>query len=153
MVKIENLLSKQIQVIDRIKEDENSLLTSVDIKYQDIEYCMHSRNKTVYYNRHEQIDFQLAISELKSLEWTLSQNGISFHNNKTDQSIFCHRLTEDKWLVLTPIKTDGVWTGYEWVSYPETNSLIKVLKLYFEENLWFYSLNWKEVKWTNDFEC
>ena len=34
-------------------------------------------------------------------------------NNKTDQSIFSHRLAEDNWLVLTPIKVDELWTGRE----------------------------------------
>ena len=114
---------------------------------------MHNRNKTVYYDAHKQVDLQLAIAELQSLDWTLPKNGISFINNKTDQGIFSHRLSKDKWLVTTPIKANGIWTGYEWVSYPNTESLINLLKLYFEETSWFQSLTWKEVKWTSDFGC
>ena len=146
------LLAETVQKVIENELVENQQ-TSTDIKYQDIEYYMHNRNKMVYYDEHKQVDLQLALAELKSLDWTVSQNGISFHNNKTDQSIFSHRLTEDKWLVLTPIKIDGVWTGKEWVSYPDTDVLINVLKLYFEEIPWFHSLTWREVKWSSDFGC
>ena len=154
--KMKNSTQKLVpqEFVDKNKANDDIFsiqTTRTDIKYQDIEYCLHNRNKSVYYNEHKQIDFQLAVAELESLDWALSQNGISFHNNKTDQSIFSHRLAEDKWLVLTPIKTDGVWTGYEWVSYPDTASLINVLKLYFDEIPWFNTLTWKEVKWTSDF--
>jgi len=152
---MKNLFSNQTLQVDATNKtvDAISLLTKTDIKYQDIEYCMHNRNKTIYYDAHKQVDIQLAVAELTSLDWTLPKNGISFHNNKTDQSIFSHRLAEDKWLVLTPIKVDGVWTRKEWVSYPDTASLINALNLYFEEIPWFHTLTWKEVKWTSDFGC
>ena len=151
---VANHTTQEFVNCNKIDDDTISLLgTRSDIKYQDIEYCMHNRKKIVYYNEHKKIDFHLAVDELKSLGCTLWQNGISIYNNKTDQSIFCHRLVEDKWLVFTPIKTDGIWSGYEWVSYPDTASLINVLKLYFEETPWFNTLTWKQVKWTSDFDC
>lgn len=152
MLKLD-LDSNQRLLVDTNKTDESSLLTDTDIKYQDIEYSMHNRYNCVYYNEHKQVDLQLALAELTSLDWTVSQNGISFINNKNGQSIFCHRLTEDKWLALTPIKVNGVWNQYEWASNPDTESLIAVIKLYFEEIPWFESLTWKEVKWSSDFGC
>jgi len=153
LLKLNPYSNQRLQVVETNKTDSISLLTNTDIKYQDIEYCMHNRNNCVYYNEHKQVDLQLALSELTSLDWTVSQNGISFINNKNDQCIFCHRLTENKWSVLTPIKVDGVWTGKEWASYPETESLIGVIKLFFEETPWFSTLRWREVKMTSDFGC
>ena len=135
--------------------DYNSSLihqsTNTDDKYQDIEYCMLNRHKKVFYDAHAKTDFRKAIIELKGLDWTYAKNGISFINNKTDECFFCHRLGNEKWLVTTPIKSDGGWTGYEWVSYPNIDSIIYTLKLYFEENPWFHTLSWQRVKWTSDF--
>ena len=98
--------NQRLEVADTNKTDENLLLTATDTKYQDIEYSMHNRNKCVYYSEHKQVDLQLAISETKSLDWSVLKNGISFHNNKTDQSIFCHRLAEDKCALNDPEKKD-----------------------------------------------
>ncbi len=112
-----------------------------DFKYQDIEYCMLNRNKKVFYDAHAKIDFQNAIKELKGLDWTYAKNGISFINTKTDEGFFCHRLGKVKWIVTTPIKNNGDWTGYQWVSYPNIDSIIRTLELYFEGRPWFNTLS------------
>ena len=158
MIASEGLKSVSInnqQLIDNKTRDLDSSLqiqlTRTEVKYQDIEYCMLNRHKKVFYDAHEKIDFNRAVNELKSLDWTYAKNGISFINNKTDDSIFCHRLGKEKWLVTTPIKSKGVWTGYQWISYPDIDSIINTLKLYFEEIPWFHILSWKKVKWMSDF--
>ena len=141
-----NLQLKQVLEPTVIQQSQDT-----DIKHQDIEYCMCNRNKIVYYEDHVQVDLQLAITEFKNLDWTYLKNGISFHNNKTDQSLFCHRIKEDSWLAQTPIRIEGIWTGYQWVSYPDTIMIINVIRLYFEEMPWFHTLSWGKVRWTNDF--
>jgi hypothetical protein len=124
-----------------------------ETKYQDIEYCMLNRHKKVFYDAHTKIDFQTAKNELKGLDWTYTKNGISFYNNKKDESLFCHRLQKEKWLVATPIKVGVCWTGYEWVASPGIDSIIYTLRLFFEETPWFHTLSWQRTKWSSDYGC
>jgi hypothetical protein len=128
-------------------DDSISVLTDDDIKYQDFEYTLINRDRVVFLEDHKKIDFTLALKELNDLDWTLFKNGISIYNNKLNENIFCHRVNENAWWVLTPIKLDGVWTGHEWAASTDTETLIGVLELFFEEMPWFKGLIWKKINW------
>lgn len=124
---------------DKVIQDQ--ILTSC-IEYQDIEYCMANRGRAVYYSEHKSIDCCSAVHEMSNLDWTFSKNGISFINNKTDQSIFFQRLNLDSWYVDTAEKGEGGFTGYFWAATIDTASALAVLRLFFEESDWFSAVTW-----------
>jgi len=123
---------------------------NTDIKYQNIIYCMINRNKKVSYNKQASIDFVKAVNELKSLDWTYQNNGISFINLKNTDGLFCSKIKDNKWLVLTAVLDNGVYHGYQWASYPNTRSLIHTVKLFFEETTWFYTQSWNRIKYESE---
>jgi len=127
-------------------EDQNCRQdeTAVEVKYQDIEYCMHTTHKTVYWEDHVRIDYQKAFYEMLSLDWTCLKNGISFYNNKTDENIFFRRLKENYWYADTTIKINGKWTESCWTAYIDSEAAFCTLRLFFEEASWFDSLKWVE---------
>jgi hypothetical protein len=124
---------------------------NTDIKYQNFTYCLVNRNRKVKYVNQVSIDFTKAVKELNDLDWTYKDNGISIFNLRNDQNIFCSRLKTDKWLVLTRVMKGGVYTGYQWASYPDHESLINTIRLFFEEVDWLASLHYDMIKWESDF--
>ena len=123
-----------------------------DIKYQHIVYCKCNRNNCVSYTDHVPIDLVKATNELNGMDWTWKNNGITFINLKNDDDIFCHRLKENKWFVATRVMKDDVYTGLHWVAYPDHESLINTIRLFFEEVAWFEMLDWNIIKWENEIE-
>jgi hypothetical protein len=138
---------EQVQISKTCRQIEG-----VEIKYQNIIYCMINRNKRIRYGDQVQIDFVKAVNELKSLDHTYQENGISFINLKTNENLFCSKMQKDKWFILTPLLNNGVYQGYQWTSYPHTESLINTTRLFFEEMNWLHSQDWKAIKWKSDFE-
>jgi hypothetical protein len=112
---------------------------------------MVNRNKRVRYRDQVQINFAKAVNELKSLDYTYRENGISFINLKDNSNLFCSRMKAEKWFVQTPVLIDGIYNGYQWTSYPDTESMIHTVRLFFEEVSWFRTLDWKAIKWKSDF--
>ncbi len=112
---------------------------------------MVNRNKNVSYVDQVSIDYIEAVKELNDLDWTYKNNGISFFNLKNGDNVFCNRQGENKWFVLTRVMKDGVYTGYQWASYPDHESLINTIRLFFEDGDWFHSLHWDMIKWKSDF--
>lgn len=132
----------QIQEFDIIPIELQT--TDKKIEFQDIEYSMINTGKSVSYFEHKQIDLQTALNETKNLDWTFLDNGISIINNKTDDCIFFRRVALDRWYVDTPIRLPR-FAGLVWASYIDENSADAILKLFFEENDWFYATSWHEA--------
>jgi hypothetical protein len=126
-------------------------IEGVEIKYQNIIHCMINRNKRVRYRDQVPIDFVKAVSELKNLDHMYRENGISFINLKDNSNLFCSRMREDKWCVQTPVLIDGVYKGYQWTSYPDTDSMINTVRLFFEELDWMNTQDWQSIRWKSDF--
>jgi len=122
-----------------------------DTAYQNFVYCMSNRNKKVYGPNMPSIDYQKAVSEINGMDPTYKNNGISIFNLRVDDNIFCSRLKEDKWFVLTRILENNVYTGCQWASYSDHQSLLNVIRIFFEEDNWFDMLKWKKIKWEDDF--
>jgi len=149
--KCDCISNETLRLYDPEKPDYSvSLLTDTDIKYQDFEYTLVTRGRAVYWNEHKKIDLSLALQELENLDCTLHQNGISIINCNSDENIFCHRVNENNWWVLTPIQLRGVFTGIKLSASAETGTLIDSLKLFFEEISWLEGLTWKKIKWNCD---
>lgn len=142
---------KTPELIEETTSGQRQDIQISDIKYQNISYCMINRNKRVNYYDFVSIDFLKAANELSNLDWSYKKNGISFFNWKKDDNIWCHRMDENMWLVLTAVKKNGIYTGYQWYSYPDNESLMNTIRLFFEELNWFASLGWETIKWKNDF--
>lgn len=140
-----NLQLKQVLEPTMVQQSQDA-----NIKYQNIIYYMINRTKCVYYPEQVTIDLLTAINELNGIDWTWKNNGISFINLKNDDNIFCHRLERDKWFVATKVK-DGDYSGYQWISYPDHESLINTIRLFFEDLSWFDVLNWNMVRWESYF--
>lgn len=114
------------------------------IQYQDIEYCLSNRGKSVYCSEHRKIDFQNALHETKNLDWTYLDNGISLVNNKTSDCIFFRRVDLDKWYVDTPIRIPR-FAGLFWASYIDESIVESILRLFFDECDWFSVIHWFEA--------
>src|SRR5690348_12460918 len=97
---------------------------------QNIIYCLINTNRVVRYRDKIPFNFEKAITELKNLDWTYEDNGISILNMGNGDGLFCKRQEVDKWLFLTPVRNYGVYEGYQWASYPNLESLVKTVKLF-----------------------
>lgn len=102
-----------LQVLEVIPEPIQAIKDQHDSSYQKFLYCLANRNRHVYYPWHESIDYQKAESEISSLNWTYRQNGISILNASTNENIFCSRLQDDKWFVLTAVLENNVYEGFQ----------------------------------------
>ncbi len=122
-----------------------------DTAYQNFIYCMVNRNKHVHYTDQVSIDYPKAESEIASLDWTFKDNGISIFNLRNDDNIFCSRLQDDRWLVLTRVLENNIYAGYQWSSYPNHQSLLNTIRVFFEEGSWFERLEWTKIKWESNF--
>lgn len=110
-----------------------------DIQYQDIEYCLANRGKSVFYDEHRKIDHITALHETANLDWTYLKNGISFINNKTQDSLFFRRTKINSWYVQTAAH-DG--NGSFWTCFIDSESVASLLYLFFEESAWFSAVGW-----------
>ena len=114
-----------------------------DIKYQDIHYYMHSKEKTIESDEHIHIDFFKALSEMNALDWNYEKNYIGFVNNKTNECVQFIRQGEDKWYAEVPISHGQDWDGYTWSCYSDSKPIFDMMELFFDEVNWFHSLPWK----------
>jgi hypothetical protein len=133
-----NLTNQIVQ--QTINYELEKLDTKSDVKYQNITYYMHDKDRTV---KGKSIDFPSAISEMLLLDWTYSPNYIGFTNHETKESIQFCCVGLDRWYAETLIKDNGKWEGYVWCCYSEFQSIEDTLKLFFEEVSWSEILAWK----------
>ena len=114
-----------------------------DIKYQDIIYYMHNTNKVVKSKDQIHIDFLKAASEMNYLDYTFKPNYIGFKNQRTNECVQFIRQGQDKWYAEVPILHGKGWDGYAWCSYSDSKTIVNMIRLFFEEVLWFGMISWK----------
>lgn len=112
----------------------------VDVKYQDITYYMHDRDRTI---KGKSIDFLDATTELLLLDWTYSPNYLGFTNHNTNENIQFCCVGPDRWYAEILIKNNGKWEGYVWCCYSKFEPIEDTLKLFFEKVPWSGILPWK----------
>jgi hypothetical protein len=127
----------------QIVSDSQKLETATDVKFQYIIYYYWDGKKTVTQNQQVRIDFLGAVREMEKLDHKFEKNFIGFQNCSTGEYVQLVRLGYDSWYADVPIKDRGNWEGYLWAGYGDTKSITDMLKLFFEEVLWFDSIAWK----------
>lgn len=137
--KIKTVLNQTTVYATHETTNQNSMS---DVKYQDITYYMHSREKTIQSNDHIHIDFFKALYEMNNLDWNYEKNYIGFENNRTNECVQFIRKEEDKWYADVPVMR-GNWEGYVWYCYSDSKSVFDMMQLFFEEVIWFTMLDWK----------
>ena len=126
-----------------INLESQKLETTTDVKFQNIIYYYWDGKKSVNQSQQVKIDFLGAVSEMEKLDYTFEKNFIGFQNCSTGEYVQLVRLGYDSWYADVPIKDRGNWEGYLWAGYGNTKSITDMLKLFFEEVLWFDSIPWK----------
>lgn len=86
----------------------------------------------------EPIDFPKAKSEIESLGHGGYDHFIGFKNNSTMEMVQFARHEPDGWYADVPIPPTGPdWSGYVWGCRTDTESVIRVAKLFIDEAPWF----------------
>ena len=83
------------------------------------------------------------MSEMKNLDWEYENNYIAFDNKKTKEYVQFIRLGQDKWYADIPINDGKDWDGYTWSCYSDSETIVSMMRLFFEEVPWFGMLSWK----------
>ena len=135
-----------IQTLIDLKSQK--LETTTDVKFQNIIYYSWDGKRTVNQSQQVTIDFLGAVNEMEHLDHEFERNFIGFQNYSTGEYVQFVRLGDDLWYADVPIKDQNNWEGYLWAGYGNTKSITDMLKLFFEEVLWFDSLSWKMRKST-----
>ena len=123
------------------------LETTTDVKFQNIIYYYWDGKRTVEQSQQVRIDFLGAVNEMEHLDHEFERNFIGFQNYSTGEYVQFVRLGDDLWYADVPIKDQNNWEGYLWAGYGDTKSITDMLKLFFEEVLWFDSISWKMRKY------
>ena len=137
------LYSKKIILQDLVTNELTVQDTVSDIKYQDIIYYMQNTTKVVESRDQIYIDFLKAVSEMNNLDYTFECNYIGFVNQRTNECVQFIRQGQDKWYAEVPIMHGKGWDGYAWCSYSDSKTIVNMMRLFFEEVLWFGMLSWK----------
>ena len=141
ITKIVNPKIKTICVeIPQTLEDQNDLQNT---KYQDIIYYKYDRDELVESSNNVHIDFFKAMSEMEKLDWNYKYKYIGFENKKTAETLQFIRLDQNRWYADVPIHWGVKWDGYYWSAYSDTEIIVEMVKLFFEEMPWFGMLEWK----------
>ena len=89
----------------------------------------------------ESIDFPKAKSEIESLGHGGYNHFIGFKNNSTMEMVQFAHYEPDGWYADVPIPPMGsYWSGYVWGCSTDTESVVRVAKLFIDEASWFGSL-------------
>ena len=133
----------QIQELQRQGEIQN-------VKYQNIIYFMNNPGKSVDSKSNTSIDFLMAMSEMKSLDYTSNYYFIGFVNKKTNECLQFKRRTKDDWYAEVIINRGKGWDGYCWCANSKIDAISNMLRLFFEEVPWFGMLSWKLRRFKHD---
>lgn len=115
------------------KEDQN-------ISTQDITYYRVDEGKSVGMKIKVPIDLSHAKSEIMGLGHGPIDHFIGFENNRTRELIQFLHLHADEWYADVPINHGYNWDGYVWGCLTNTESVLNVVELFFEELPWFDTL-------------
>ena len=88
----------------------------------------------------ESIDFPKAKSEIESLGHSGYDHFIGFKNNNTREMVQFAHYEPDGWYADVPIPPTGDWSGYVWGCRTDTESVIRVVKLFIDEASWFNTI-------------
>ena len=88
----------------------------------------------------ESIDFPKAKSEIESLGHGGYDHFIGFKNNNTREMVQFAHYEPDGWYADVPIPPTGDWRGYVWGCRTDTESVIRVVKLFIDEASWFNTI-------------
>lgn len=133
--------NNEIQIVDSVFSEKQDMVQ--DVKYQDINYYKWDRDEAVCSRDRVHIDFLKAMSEMSKLDWTFSHNHIGFKNNRTNEVVQFIRLGKNKWHAENLVNPGKEWKGLVWTAKSDTNTVSKMMKLFFEEDSWFNILDWK----------
>ena len=137
-------LSSNQNVLQETASDElTEQDTEADVKYQDITYYMHSKDKTIDSQKHIHIDFLKAMSEMSDLDWNYERNYIGFNNKRTYETVQFIRQGQNKWYAEVLIGSGKNWDGYTWSCYSDFEPISNMMRLFFEEVPWMGMLSWK----------
>jgi len=135
--------SNKIILQDPVTDDLTNQDTMSDVKYQNITYYMHNHNKIVESKDKIQIDFLNGMSEMNDLDWKYKMNYIGFKNHRTNDCVQFIRQGQDKWYAEVLICSGKDWDGYTWSCYSNSEKIVSMMRLFFEEIPWFGMLSWK----------
>jgi len=138
-----SISSNQISIQNIVTDELISQDIVPDVKYQDIIYYMHNTDKTVLSEDQIPIDFLKAMAEMNNLDHTFERNYIGYTNQRTNECVQFIRQGQDKWYADVPIMHGKGWDGYAWCSYSDSKTIVNMMRLFFEEVLWFGMLSWK----------
>ena len=139
-----NYLPQRQIVTERVVTNElNIQEQEIGIKFQDILYYMQNIDKIIQSKDNIPIDFLKAMSEMENLDYTYEYNYIGFKNQRTNECVQFIRQGHDKWYAEVPIMHGKGWDGYAWCSYSDSKTIVNMMRLFFEEVLWFGMLSWK----------
>ena len=88
----------------------------------------------------ESIDFPKAKSEIELLGHGKDNHFIGFKNNNTREMVQFAHYEPDGWYADVPIPPTGDWSGYVWGCRTDTESVIRVVKLFIDEASWFNTI-------------
>ena len=138
-----SISSNQIIIQNLASDGLTKQETVTDVKYQNIVYYMHNPDNTVLSEDQIHIDFLKAMSEMNNLDYTFERNYIGFTNQRTNECVQFIRQGQDKWYAEVPIMHGKGWDGYAWCSYSDSKTIVNMMRLFFEEVLWFGMLSWR----------
>ncbi len=126
---------------DSYKQDEDE-----KIKYQNIRYYRNNGIDEVIESENSVlIDYFKAKNEIKKIDWMVTDNFIGFENHDTFEIIQMVRLEENNWYVEN-LLGGGFggknWQGYIWFCEINTDEVLSLTQLFFEEVNWFRQQSW-----------
>ena len=112
-------------------------------EFQQIFYYKDDGKNVISPKNKKQIDILKAISEMQKIDWTHKNNFIGFKNYNNNDNVQFIRIKKDEWYCDVPIKINGKWDKYYWKSFQDSKTVFNVVRLFFEEQKWFESIEWK----------
>lgn len=113
--------------------------TDQGIRTQDISYFKVDGKVRVGVKRHVPIDLPNARSEITGLGHGDYNHFIGFENNRTRELVQFAHDDADVWCADVPIDRSD-WRGFVWGCRTDTESVLNMVELFFEELRWFDSL-------------
>jgi hypothetical protein len=141
-VQVLNFHLKQTILQDVVSDGLTKQDVKLDVKYQNVTYYKNNRDGFVSALEFKTIDFLGACSEIKKIDWLFPKNHIGF-SRKGDDSVLFKRKNETKWSAEIPVFDGEEWTGWSLFAHSDTNTILDMLRLFFEEVPWFDTLSWK----------
>jgi len=109
--------------------------------FQLITYYKNDGVKIVKGEANVPIGYFKAKNEIPKINYNITDNYIGFHNHKTGQTLQMVRMAEDLWYVEN-LPGSINFQGWIWFHETDTQSVLNLVKLFFDEAEWFDTVNW-----------